>query len=102
MITRVFAAGFKGGDFDQPLGKHTLILGANGAGKSSRTEALMLAANGAIPGGPKTNPDIFAAFGNGDDMTVGFDMGGFTFEREYTRKRDGSITQVYKVNGKKC
>lgn len=101
MITRVTAAGFMGGDFDQPLGKHTLILGPNGAGKSSRTNALMLAVNGAIPGGPKTNPDIYAAFGSGDDMTVGFEMDGYTFEREYTRKKDGSITQIYKVNGKK-
>jgi hypothetical protein len=61
----------------------------------------MLAVNGAIPGGPKTNPDIFAAFGSGDEMSVGFEMDGFTFEREYTRKKDGAITQVYKVQGKK-
>lgn len=101
MITRVFAVGFKGGDFDQPLGKHTLFLGMNGAGKSSRAEALMLAVNGAIPGGPKTNPDIFAAFGSGDEMTVGFDMNSYTFEREYIRRKD-TVTQVYKINGKKA
>lgn len=99
-ITRVFASGFKGGDFDQPLGKHTLILGPNGAGKSSRTEALMLAVNGAIPGGPKTNPDIFAAFCDGDEMEVGFEMNGYIFTRAYSRNKD-TITQAYRVNKKK-
>jgi len=102
MITTVTGKNFKGlKNFAQPLEGKTLFLGANGSGKSARIQALTLAVNGYIPGGAKQNAEILSAFClNGDSMTVGFCIKGYTFERIF-QKKNGIVNQVPVVNGKK-
>ncbi|MDE7064395.1 MAG: hypothetical protein K2O70_02850, partial [Desulfovibrionaceae bacterium] len=62
MIKRVYAQGFKGLRFDQPLAPHSVMVGRVGSGKSSRALALVLAATGTLPGLAR-NTDILAAVG---------------------------------------
>lgn len=99
MIRRVYAQGFKGLDFDQPLAPHTVIVGRVGSGKSSRALALALAATGSLPGLARNN-DILSAIGNGDRLLVGIEFdNGSTFEREFRRKpKNGAVTSSCRVN----
>lgn len=66
-ITRIYARGFKGMDFDQSLALRTVITGRIGSGKSSRALALALLVTGSLPGTgiAKSNSDILNAVGNG-------------------------------------
>lgn len=99
MIRRVYAQGFKGLDFDQPLAPHTVIVGRVGSGKSSRALALTLAVTGSLPGMARNN-DILSAIGDGNRLLVGIEFdNGSTFEREFRRKpKNGSVTSSCRVN----
>lgn len=104
MITAVTAKGFKGQDFDQPLGPRTLIFGPNGAGKSTRTQALILAATGKVPGVAGTNPAIMSAFAEAgsDKLRVGYRLdNGKHFERAWVLTAKGTVSQAYYVDGRK-
>ena len=104
MITAVTAKGFKGQDFDQPLGPRTLIFGPNGAGKSTRTQALILAATGKVPGVAGQNPAIMAAFAaaGSDKLRVGYRLdNGKHFERAWVLTAKGTVSQAYYVDGRK-
>lgn len=103
MITRIYAQGFKGLDFDQPLALRTLIMGRVGSGKSSRSLALSLLATGGLAGTgiARTNAEIFKAVGSGDTLTVGIEIdGGTTLERVYKRK-NGTVSCDCRVDGER-
>lgn len=103
MITRIYAQGFKGLDFDQSLALRTLIMGRVGSGKSSRSLALALLATGGLAGTgiARTNAEIFKAVGRGDTLTVGIEIdGGTTLERIYKRK-NGTVSCDCRVNGER-
>lgn len=105
MITRVYASGFKGLDFDQVLAPHTLLVGRVGSGKSSRPLALALLVTGGLPGTgiARTNSEIFHAVGCADTLTVGMEIDGqTTLERTYRRKKDGSVGCDFRINGERA
>lgn len=99
MITSIKGEGFKGLTINEKIGAHTLLIGPNGAGKSARSQALMLALNGYIPGSGKTNGDILNSYGDGDKLIVGALIGNVLFERGFVRKGD-KVSQGFKVAGK--
>lgn len=102
MISKIFATDFKGRSFEQPLDRLAIILGPNGSGKSARSQALQLAVMGFIPGGAKTNPEILDAFGSADRLVVGFEAGGYRFERGFGRSGSGTVNQGFRVNGSRA
>jgi len=104
MITKVIAKGFKGIDFELPLGKYNLFIGPNGAGKSARTQALVLAVLGYLPSDGKKQPGaIFDIHSSGDEgFSVGFETeGGRTFARHYKRDGAGAVSMTVSKDGKK-
>lgn len=105
MITRIYARGFKGLDFDQPLALRTVLTGRVGSGKSSRSLALALLVTGGLPGTgiARTNGDILDAVGNGDSLTVGLELDdGTTLERAYKRWKNGIVGCEFRIAGEKC
>lgn len=102
MITKIVAQNFKGLNFVTEIGKHNLILGATGSGKSAIPQAFMLAVMGYIPGiDVKTNSDILDTFGTNGNLAVGFFVETKSFGRMFTRSAKGTVTQTYKVDGLK-
>jgi len=102
MIKRIYAKGFKGLDFDQPLGARTLLTGRVGSGKSSRALALSLLATGELIGTVvgKVNAAIFKAVGGGDSLTVGVELDdGTTLERSYKPQKDGNVRGTFRHDG---
>lgn len=100
MINEIRATCFKGFSFKQNLGQNTLFVGPNGSGKSARSQALILALTGYIPGtGKKTNADILENYGSSDTLVVGIKIGETILERGFVRKGD-KVSQGFKVNGK--
>jgi len=104
MITKVTGKDFKGLTFEQPLGRLNLFIGPNGSGKSARTQALILAVMGYIPGGAKKNAEILDSYGQ-NMMVVGFEASEITgghilLERGFVRS-GSSVSQGYKVSGAK-
>ena len=106
MIKAILGKGFKGLEFNQPLGQFNLFLGPNGAGKSSRTQALILAIMGYLPSDGKKKPgDIFDIHSeSGKPFTVGFVYTPpgtnltSTFSRTFKSSADGVITQEVAAN----
>lgn len=102
MIKSVHATGFRtlGGTY--PLASRTLIVGRNGAGKSSLIHAYQLALLGYLPGLKATAAELFANCANGTEMMVGatVDAGGKQVDvsRRWNKKRD-SITNTIQING---
>lgn len=101
VITNIFAKGFKGLTFEQPLYARTLVTGRVGSGKSARALALALLVTGALPGTgiAKNNAEILNAVGSGDTLTVGISVDGKTLERTYKRKNKGSVGCDCRING---
>jgi energy-coupling factor transporter ATP-binding protein EcfA2 len=97
MITKCIGRDFKGLSFEQPLGRLNLFIGPNGSGKSARTQALILAVMGYIPGGAKKNAEILGAYGTEDTMVVGFEA-DVLFERGFVRS-GGAVSPGYQSAG---
>ncbi len=106
MLSKVIARDFKGLSFEQPLGRLNLLVGPNGSGKSARTQALILAVMGYIPGGAKKNAEILDSYGTEDTMIVGFETSvilndpiPLLLERGFVRSGAGTVSQGYKIAG---
>ena len=106
MIAQVTAHNFKGATFSAPLGGKVLVVGPNGVGKSSRSQALQLAVLGYVPGaGGKQNAAILDAFKSqdGKDLRAGVVLeNGTKLERRFTRSRSGSVSHEMYAGGIKC
>jgi len=101
MIKQISAENFKGLSFKQDLGRFNLILGPMGSGKSARSQGLILAINGYIPGGAKKNAEILDSYGTGDSMSVCFVANDTLMQRGFVRSEEGAVSQKYGVNGAK-
>lgn len=101
-ITQISGQNIKGLTFTQDIDRLTLFIGPNGAGKSARSQALILALLGYIPGSGKQNADILDNYGDGKEMAVGAKIGdgGILFQRKYARSGE-TVSQGYGVGGKK-
>jgi energy-coupling factor transporter ATP-binding protein EcfA2 len=62
-----------------------LVIGANGAGKTTIANAISFVLSGKVPGLPKTNGGIMDALGSGLRMGASLDIGGKTYDRSLTR-----------------
>ena len=105
MISAITAHNFKGATFQAPLGGLTLAVGSNGAGKSSRSQALQLAVLGYVPGAGKRNADILEAFqtSGGKDLRAGVVLdSGTKLERRFARSRSGAVSMEMYAGGIKC
>lgn len=98
MIEAVMAKNFKGASFEMPLAKRMLVVGKNGSGKSMRSQALMLALTGHVPGAGKTNAAIHDAFATSTTMSAGVKLDGAWFERQFIRANSGTVTCRYRIN----
>ena len=97
MITKITGRDFKGLTFSQPLGRLNLFIGPNGSGKSARTQSLILAVTGYIPGGAKKNAEILGTYGTEDTMVIGFETEGVLLSRGFVRSSSGTVSQWYKM-----
>jgi len=103
MISKISAKGLKGLEFEQPLLRLNLFRGPNGIGKSARTDAVLLAVLGYLPGGAKRPGDILNALGSGDKMFVGIETDDHThFLRRYAKDEKGTVNQSLMVNRRKA
>lgn len=93
MINSIKMTNVKGQTATQTLTGKDIIIGRNGAGKTTRMQSISLAMLGYVPGKGKTVADTFK-LASDDTMAVGLSTDGFTFEREFTKtkklKSDGS------------
>ena len=71
-INKIMMSGIKGQDGKQDLTGRDIIIGNNGAGKTTRMQAMSLAALGYVPGKGKTIADTFE-LASDDTMTVGIE-----------------------------
>ena len=97
MISKITGKDFKGLSFEQPLGRLNIFIGPNGSGKSARTQALILAVMGYIPGGAKKNAEILDSYGTAETMVVGFEIEGVLLSRGFVRSSSGTVSQGYKM-----
>lgn len=93
MIKTIRIKHVKGTTTNQELTGRDIFIGRNGAGKSTRLQAVALATLGYIPGKGKTNQETFK-LSTGEEMTAGLQMEAFSFDRSIIRaeklKGDGS------------
>jgi exonuclease SbcC len=76
---------FKGQTCSQQLTGKDIFVGRNGAGKTTRIQALGLSMLGFVPKHGKTAADTFK-LATGDDMCVGLKTESFAFNRSFTRE----------------
>lgn len=76
----------KGQTAVQPLTGKDIIIGRNGAGKTTRMQTIGLAMLGYVPGKGKTAADTFK-LASDDIMAVRMETEGFGFERQYSKSR---------------
>lgn len=102
MIKKITMRGIKGANGTQELTGRDIIIGHNGAGKTTRVQSVGISLMGYVPGGGKLTAET-AKLASDDTMTVGLDTETFQFSRTF--KRDGAkITQSIKLapaNGEK-
>lgn len=85
---------FKGSSGSQELTGVDLFVGRNGAGKTTRLQAVALSMVGYIPGKGKKTESVFR-FATGDSMSAGLTMeNGFSFDRTFDK-----TTKVNKKQG---
>lgn len=84
MIKEIRIEGMKGTNTTQELTGRDLILGRNGAGKTTRMQAMSLVMNGYVPGRGKTAAEIFK-MASEDTMTVGLATENFEATRSYVK-----------------
>lgn len=94
MLKRIIMENMKGTTAIQELTGRDIILGRNGAGKTTRMQSLGLAMNGYVPGKGKTAADTFK-MASDDTMVVGLETDSFEMSRTYKRssklKKDGQM-----------
>ena len=84
MIKQIVMKGIKGTTATQELTGRDIILGRNGAGKTTRMQAIGLTMNGYVPGKGKTAAETFK-MASEESMTVGLVTDTFEAEREYIK-----------------
>lgn len=94
MLRRIKMENMKGTTAIQELTGRDIILGRNGAGKTTRMQAIGLAMNGYVPGKGKTTADTFK-MASDDTMKVGLETDTFEMERGFKKtsklKADGNV-----------
>lgn len=94
MIKRITMENMKGTTAVQELTGRDIILGRNGAGKTTRMQAIGLAMNGYVPGKGKTAADTFK-MASDNTMKVGLETETFEMERGFAKtskmKKDGEV-----------
>lgn len=94
MIVNIKMRGIKGQNNEQALTGKDIIIGRNGAGKTTRLQSMSLAAIGYVPGKGKTPADTFE-LASDDTMTVGIATDSFEVERTYKKSsklmEDGGV-----------
>lgn len=96
MITQITMKGIKGADATQTLTGRDIIIGSNGAGKTTRTQSLALAMLGYIPGNGKQSAETMK-LASGNTMEVGIETDNTTsVSRKFTRK-DSTVTQTVTI-----
>jgi exonuclease SbcC len=88
--------GIKSANGKQELTGRDIITGKNGAGKTTRAQALGISLLGYVPGGGKLATETMK-LANGDSMTMGLDTDDFTLQRSFTRK-GAKIEQTIELN----
>ena len=86
MIKSIEMRNVKGQTAVQPLTGKDVIIGRNGAGKTTRMQAIGLAMLGYVPGKGKTAADTFK-LASDDKMAVRMETDTFGFEREFVKTR---------------
>lgn len=86
MINEISMRNVKGQTAVQPLTGKDIIIGRNGAGKTTRMQTIALAMLGYVPGKGKTTADTFK-LASDDEMAVRMETESFGFERTYTKTR---------------
>ena len=86
MINEISMKNVKGQTAIQKLTGKDIIVGRNGAGKTTRMQSIGLAMLGYVPGKGKTTADVFK-LASDDEMSVGLETETFGFERTYTKTR---------------
>jgi len=102
MLTSIEMKNFKGQTTIQKLTGMDIFVGRNGAGKTTRLQALGLAILGYVPGNKRTSTDTFK-LATGDSMSVGLKTDRFQLTRSFTKNekrnvRDGSLSVTIKEN----
>ena len=99
-ITKVSCENVRGLTKEVELGPKTLIVGANGAGKSTIAHAISLAVDGYIPDTVDANKkgDYIFANSSGEEMSALAVIGDHTVSRSWAKTKKGSITQAVKVD----
>jgi len=100
-ITRIIGTKMKGLDFSQPLSRLNLFVGQNGSGKTARTQAIILAINGYVPGQKKGNTDILDTFGDGQKLFAGIELSDKSHLLRRWARENGSVSQDYMLDRKK-
>lgn len=86
MIKRIQMENVKGQTAVQELTGKDIIIGRNGAGKTTRMQSIGLAMLGYVPGKGKTTADTFK-LASDDTMKVFMETDNFAFERAFTKTR---------------
>lgn len=105
MITKILMEGIKGQQTEQELTGRDVFIGHNGAGKTTRQQAIGLSILGYVPGKGKTAADTFE-LASDNTMRVGIETDSFDLTRTFTRvaklDKDGNtdvkITQSISVS----
>lgn len=102
MLTAIELKNFKGQTTVQELTGMDIFVGRNGAGKTTRLQALGLAILGYVPGNKRTSTDTFK-LATGDAMSVGLKTDRFQLTRSFNKNekrnaRDGSVSVTIKEN----
>lgn len=92
-VTEIMMSGMKGQDQSQPLTGRDIILGHNGAGKTTRAQAIGISLLGHVPGGGKL-PAETAKLATAAQMTVGIKTDTFEVRRRFTKKGGKVETSV--------
>lgn len=85
MIREIRMEGIKGQNVSQQLTGRDIIVGRNGAGKTTRLQAMSLAAFGYVPDKGRTADATFE-LASDDTMTVGITTDDISITREYKKK----------------
>lgn len=100
MLKSISAKGLKGIDFDQALGKKTLILGPNGSGKSVMMIAINLLTLGFQPGVGKRPMDTMAKLASSDKMQICGQFEKVHLTRKFSTTKTGA-KQEYAIDFKR-